>query len=64
MNKSQFQKYVLSVIAVVIGVSIQEFLNTQSGLTLMGVLYPCVFIVAWYLGQGPAIFSILLSPCR
>lgn len=61
MNRHPVQKYVLAFLGVSLGVTIQVFLNRQTGLNLMGILYPCMFMIAWYLGFGPSLFAIFIS---
>lgn len=61
MNRTPFLTYVLAVLGVSIGITIQVVLNLQTGLNHMGILYPCMFIIAWYLGFGPAVLAIILA---
>ena len=54
-------RYVYSIVFTAIGVVVQFYLISYIDTYFTGLLYPATFLVAWYLGFGPAMLSIVVS---
>lgn len=61
MKSGPLQSYFLASVITILSILLQFVFNQQTGIVLIGLLYPMSFLIAWYFGFGPALFSIILS---
>ncbi len=54
-------RYGLALLATALALGVQYAILSASQVSALGILYPATFLIAWYLGLRPALFSIAVG---
>lgn len=54
-------QYAAAIAITFIAIAVQWLIVHQANVIVPGILYPCVFLIAWYIGFGQALVSIFVA---